>query len=118
MRVPAEIYDLSPRPMPSTLPDHDYAAGLEARRVRSDGSMKWRGSCVFVGEAMRGEVIGVEPVDNGVWHVHLGPMRLGALHERSKMVVPLALDADPESVTHVPGHPEIGDPHDPSPAAD
>ena len=104
--------------MPSTLPDHEYAAGFEVRRVRSDGSMKWGGSYVFVGEAMRGEIVGVEPVDNGVCHVHLGPMRLGALHERSKTVVPLASDVDTQSVTHVPGHAEIRDPHDTPQAAD
>lgn len=103
MRVPAELYELSSRPMPSTLPEHEYPHAFEIRRVRRDGSMKWGGGTVFVGEALQGELIGVEAVDELVWHVHLGPMRLGALHERSRTVVPLAIDARSPTVTHVPG---------------
>lgn len=89
MRVPAEVYELSPRSMPSTLLEHEYATGWEVRRVRSDGAIKWCGAMVFVGEAMRGERVGLQEVADGVHHVHLGPMRLGALHQRSRTVVPL-----------------------------
>lgn len=103
MRTPAELYELSSRSMTATLPEHEYVDEFEVRRVRRDGSMKWAGSLVFVGEALRHEAVGLEPIDDGVWHVHLGPMRLGALHERSKTVVPLVDDADLPSVTHVPG---------------
>ena len=93
MRVPAEVYDFSPREMPSALPDHEYPGEFEVRSVRRDGSIKWAGGYVFVGEAMRGERVGVKAVADGIWHVHLGPMRLGALHERSRTVVPLAEDS-------------------------
>lgn len=99
MRTPAEVYELSPRQLPSTLPEHSYPDGHEVRSVRPDGSIKWDGSGVFVGEAFGGERIGIEPVDDGLWHVHLGPLRLGVLHARSRTVVPLE-----PSVTHVPGH--------------
>jgi hypothetical protein len=44
-------------------------------------------------------VIGLTLVDDGRWHVHLGPLRLGVLHERSRTIVPLE-----GGVTHVPGH--------------
>jgi transposase InsO family protein len=94
MRVPAEVYDFSPREMPSVLPDHEYPAEFEVRRVRGDGSMKWAGGYVFVGEAMRGERVAMKAVADGVWHMHLGRMRLGALHERSRTVVPLAEDTN------------------------
>lgn len=93
MQVPAEIYRSSPREMPSVLPEHKYPDEFEVRSVRSDGMIKWVGRHVFVGGAMRSERIGMQPVAGGVWHVHLGPMRLGALHERSGTVVPLAEDA-------------------------
>ena len=99
MKTPAEVYELSSRQMPSTLSEHSYPEGYEARSVRRDGGIKWEGQQVFVGEAFAGERIGVEAVDDGLWHVHLGPLRLGVLHARSRTVVPL-----PPSVTHVPGH--------------
>lgn len=115
MRVPAEFYDFSPREMPETLPELDYPDGFEVRRVRRDGSMKWAGGYVFVGEAMRGEQIGIHAVDDGRWHVHLGQVRLGILHERSRTVVPLAEDLTTACVTHVPGHVEDRGTHGSSP---
>jgi len=60
--------------------------------------MKWDGKFVFVGEAFAGEVVGLCAVDDGLWLVHLGPLRLGILHERSRTIVPLE-----GGVTHVPG---------------
>jgi transposase InsO family protein len=99
MKTPAEVYELSPRELPRNPPDHRYPDGVEERRVRTDGGIKWGGSQVFVGEALAGETIGVEPVEEDLWHVHLGPLRLGVLHGRSRTIVPL-----PPSVTHVPGH--------------
>ena len=94
MRMPAQLYSLSPRSMPIALPEHEYPEGFEERRVRRDGSMKWAGGYAFVGEAMAGETIGLKDSDDGHWHVHLGPMRLGVLHERSRTVLPLAVGAE------------------------
>lgn len=99
MKTPAEVYELSPRQLPEKPAEHSYADGLDPRRVRPDGSIKWGGALVFVGEAFGGEVVGIEAVDDGRWHVHLGPLRLGMLHGRSRTIVPLE-----PSVTHVPGH--------------
>lgn len=99
MKTPAEVYELSPRLLPSTLPEHVYRCGFEGRCVRRDGAIKWGGELVFVGEAFAGETLGIEAVDDGLWHVHLGPLRLGVLHGRSRTIVPLE-----PSVTHVPGH--------------
>ena len=98
MKTPAEVHELSPRELPTDPPEHRYPACFEPRSVRKDGGIKRGGAQVFVGEAFRGEVVGVEAVDDGLWHVHLGPLRLGVLHGRSRTIVPLV-----PSVTHVPG---------------
>ena len=73
--------------MTPTLPEHSYPDGFEVRRVRRDGSLKWAGSYVFLGEAFRDELVAIEAIDDGLHHVHLGQMRLGALHERTRTVV-------------------------------
>jgi putative transposase len=104
MRVPAELYDFSPRSMPRELPEHEYPTSSEVRRVRTDGSIRWAGEYVFVGEAMRGELVGLAKTEDEHWHLHLGPVRLGVLHERSRTVVPIVEEAAEASVTHVPGH--------------
>jgi transposase InsO family protein len=101
MRVPAELYDFSPRQLPAELPEHEYEEGLEVRKVRRDGSMKWDNGYVFVGEAFRGERVGLKQVDDEAYHVFLGPRRLGSLHTRSRTIVPI--NEDRGGVTHVPG---------------
>jgi len=104
MKLPAEVYDFSPRAMPAKLPQHEYPAEFEVRRVRHDGYMKWHGGSVFVGEAMRDELVGAKAVEEGVWQLHLGPVLLGVVHEPSRSVVPLPAVRSAASVTHVPGH--------------
>ena len=99
MKTPAEVHELSPRELPANPAPHDYGDGFEHRSVRPDGAIKWAGGQVFVGEAFAGEVVGLSPVSDGCWHVQLGPLRLGVLHERSRTIVPLE-----SGVTHVPGH--------------
>jgi putative transposase len=90
MAVPADVYEASPRTMPSRLHDFEYEETAEVRRVRGDGYIKWDGGHVFVGTAMRGELIGIAPVGAAAWHVFLGPVRLGALVEDRGLIVPLA----------------------------
>lgn len=99
MKTPAEVHELSPRELPANPPPHSYGDGFEHRSVRPDGTIRWAGGHVFVGEAFAREVVGLSSVDDGRWHVHLGPLRLGVLHERSRTIVPLE-----SGVTHVPGH--------------
>ena len=55
MRVPAALYSPSQRTMTWKLPEHEYAAGIETRRIRRDGTMKWVGGYVFVREAFADE---------------------------------------------------------------
>ena len=95
MKLPAELYDFSPRQMPAKLPEHEYASDMELRRVRTDGSIKWAGKMLFVGEALEGEVVGLRQVDDEAWSLSLGPMRLATLHERSRVLVPTS----PEEVS-------------------
>lgn len=53
----------------------------------------WDGKSVVAGE-----FVGLRVVEDGLWLVHLGPFRLGHLHDRSRTIVPLE-----GGVTHVPG---------------
>lgn len=89
MQTPFDVYEISPRLMPTRLEDHEYPSDHEVRRVRSDGSIKWKGSYMFVGEALASELIGLTETENGAWHLQLGPMLLGVLHERSRTVLPI-----------------------------
>jgi hypothetical protein len=101
MKPPDEVYDLSTRSLPSSVLEHQYADSLEQRSVRTEGSIKWGGGMVFVGEAFAGETVGLQACDEGLWHVQLGSLCLGILHEKSRTTLPTAGGA-----IHVPGHGE------------
>lgn len=104
MRTPAELYQASPRKLPPSLPEHAYPVGVETRRAHRDGSIHFCGHYVFIGQALAYELLGLVPIDHERWHVYLGSMRLGVLHQRAKTVTPLAEADVCPSVTHVLGH--------------
>lgn len=81
---PVTRYAASPRPYPRRVEDPVYPDGVESRRVRSNGQLRWRGELVFVSEALVDEVVGVSEEADG-WLVSFGPVPLGILrpHRRS-----------------------------------
>ena len=81
-QTPASIYSASIRPYPERLPEIRYADHLGLRRVCSTGLLYWRGRAIYVSYLLAGEQIGLEQIDDGVWIVHFGPVRLGQFDER------------------------------------
>jgi hypothetical protein len=83
MHTPASRYDASPREMPSKLPPLEYPDRFEVRYVSANGGIRWKKhTWVNVSSVCIGEYVGLEEVDDGVWDVYFGPLRLGRLHER------------------------------------
>jgi transposase InsO family protein len=76
---PAQHYAPSARAYPARLEDPHYPADFELRRVRSNGEIRWQGELVFIGEALRGEVIGLMETDHGDGEVYFGPVPLGII---------------------------------------
>jgi hypothetical protein len=60
----------------------EYEDGIEVRRVRSNGQIKWHKKRVFVSEALIGEPIGLRQLDDARWQVLFCNMRLGVINER------------------------------------
>ena len=61
---------------------HKYGDECEVRRVRTDGTIKWRGRHTYVSEALRRQTVGLGPLEEGSWAVLFGPLTLGSLDER------------------------------------
>jgi len=53
------------RRLPARIEEPWYDPDHEVRRVRTDGTIKWRGERVFIGEALIGEVIGLLEQERG-----------------------------------------------------
>ena len=65
MAAPAEVYEKSPRPLPSRPPEPDYPSEASVRRVRCNGEIKWRGGHLFLSQALVGETVAIEPTEDG-----------------------------------------------------
>jgi transposase InsO family protein len=90
--VPADRYRPSPRRFPARLPPVEYPGHWEPRTVSGSGMITWRQTPVFVSEALAGEVVAFEEVDDGIWTLHLGTVPLARWLERERC--PRALRAD------------------------
>jgi len=76
-RTPASVYQPSPRQMPRHLPEPAYPSEAAVRSVRSNGTIKWQGELVFIGEALVGEAVAVEETEAGSWQVRFYDVPLG-----------------------------------------
>src|SRR6266403_4578472 len=80
--TPAACYAPSPRPMPDRLPPLEYPDRFEVRYVSANGGIRWSSRWVNVSTVCIGEYVGLEEIDDGIWNVYFGPLRLGRLSER------------------------------------
>ena len=84
MQTPASLYEPSPRQMPNRLAALEYPDRFEVRYVSANGGIWWNKQWVNVSTVCAGEYVGLEEIDNGIWNVYFGPLKLGKLLE-SKM---------------------------------
>lgn len=78
--TPAENYSCSSRSYP-TREVIAYPGHYLVRRVRSNGEIKMRGQLHFLGEALSGELVGLDRVDDRYWHIHFGPVPLATFDD-------------------------------------
>lgn len=80
--VPVSLYQPSQRDLPAKLAELEYPAHHVLRSVRSDGHIKLKGKALYVSEALTGEVVSLEEVDDDVWKIFFGPLLLGIINAR------------------------------------
>jgi putative transposase len=79
---PASVYQPSSRTMPERLPPVEYPDRFEVRYVSANGGIRWNSDWVNVSTVCAGEYVGLEEIDDGLWNVYFGMLKLGRLHER------------------------------------
>lgn len=67
---------------PRRLPPLVYPAHFETRYVSANGGIRWNRRWVNVSVTCIGEYVGLEEVDDGIWAVYFGPLKLGRLLEQ------------------------------------
>ena len=68
--------------MPTSCRALEYPDRFETRYVSANGGIRWNSAWVNVSTICVGEYVGLEEIDNGVWNVYFGPLKLGRLLER------------------------------------
>jgi len=80
--VPAAHWHPSPRRyQPPTDPPR-YPTWWEIRYVDLNGDISWRNQRITCGKALRSQLLGLEPIDDRLWRLHLAHFPLGFLDER------------------------------------
>lgn len=110
MDRPIQHYRSSERRHTGKLKQPIYDVSHRVRRVRSNGEIKWRGRRRFIGEALKGVLVGLKEIEPG-WHqAYFGSVLLGSLHDTdvgglrpSVSVLPTSVQEETNSVTYVPG---------------
>lgn len=96
MNTPDSKWKKSPRRLATSARHKKYDASWEVRRIDSSGKMAWRSGTVFIGSALRGADLGLEPLDEGLWLLHLVNFPIGFLVEKRSGTVALNyLDDEP-----------------------
>lgn len=79
---PQSCYRPSERPYPERLPELEYPGYFHCQKVSANGIAYWTGRRIYVGYLLSGECVGLEEVEDGIWAVYFGPVRLGTFDER------------------------------------
>jgi len=85
-RTPASIYQSSPKSFPERLPNIEYPAHFEVRKVSNNGGVRWNSRWVNVSHVLAQEYVGLEEIDNGLWNIYFGPLWLGRFHEEDMRI--------------------------------
>lgn len=83
--TPASRYQPSARPYPAKLPELEYPAHFYRRKAGPNGEISWDCSWLFVGRALAGEHVGIEPIDFGPCRLWFGTLLLGEFDPRADL---------------------------------
>ena len=87
--TPHSRYRPSPRSYPRKLPELGYPEGYLVRRVAPAGNIKFLGRRWYVAGVLRGESVGLYPIDNETWRVYAGTLAIGTLDARANRIEPV-----------------------------
>jgi transposase InsO family protein len=95
MQTPGEVYVGSTRPYPSRIATPEYSSEWAVRAVGPCGTMRWGNRKPFMGKALAGKWLGLEPVNEDQWRVWFCAHPLAILDERHCKLreLPSAVDA-------------------------
>lgn len=101
-QTPASVVRPYPMEYVETPSPMEYGEIYEARSVRSDGRIKWKGEFVYVSEALVGDRIGLLEIDDELWEIHFGPVKIGYLDEQRMKAINQRPERSPAEAINEP----------------
>ena len=89
-RPPAAFYKASLRAYRQHEQALQYPGHYEVRNVRQNGEIKFNGELIYIGQVLGQEPIGMLEVDDDIWQVYFGPVKLGMLDTYRAKFYPVA----------------------------
>ena len=99
--TPASRWAPSPRPYPEKIRPPEYPGHMEVRRVSNCGVFRMKSAQQFLSQALNGEYVGLEEVEDGLWNIVYYDTLLGRYDERNDRLT--GLERNKERVNDVPG---------------
>jgi putative transposase len=80
--TPASVYRLSPRLYTGRVPPFQYPGHYIPKRVTNAGTIRFKKRLLFLANALKQHVIGLEEVDDGIWSIYFCNVLLARVDER------------------------------------
>lgn len=108
LHTPASCHSASACEYPERMPQPEYPATMQVRKVHDAGKISWRGHRhVFLTETLIGEHVGLEQVDDDQWKVYFATFPIAMFDSRQLRMRPLpkpaGASATPNSTSPTPG---------------
>lgn len=82
LETPAMHYQVAERREVDHVPDVHYPAHFLLRTVNSNSGFRWKSRFVFLSQALMGERVGLEEIEDGLWSVWYRQFLIGRFDER------------------------------------
>ena len=86
-QAPARHYQPSKREYPDRISSPEYPSGVQVRRVRSNGEIKWQGARIYLSETLVGEPVGLVAQDDRHLSIRFGFLEIGQLDSYTRRVL-------------------------------
>jgi len=86
METPPSRYTHSPQPYPTRMPVPEYPGHYTVRLITTGGTVRFANRVLYLANALTGELVGMDEVDDGVWWIYFGTTLIAALNERNYIV--------------------------------
>ncbi|MGY4675529.1 integrase core domain-containing protein [Ursidibacter arcticus] len=87
-KTPTECYQPSMRTYTGVIKPYDYDDGVDIRKVKLSGEVKWQGKTYYLSQVLANEPVAFEPYADGIWHIYYRFHFLGIFDAREMKIKP------------------------------